>query len=58
MMGWWVVFGDVVAHVLGARAPVNLELFLIDSVFEPVESHVECFRAFLFDEGCEDSMGC
>ena len=44
-----MVFGMVVAKILGSGAPVDNELALPDAVFEPIEAHVDGFRALLLD---------
>ena len=43
MVGIWMVLGPVVGVVVAARFPVDDELALLDTVFEPVESHVNGF---------------
>ena len=49
MMRGRVVFGYVVGNVFGARAPVDKELALFDSVSNPMEAHVNSPGAFLLD---------
>ena len=44
---WRVVLGKIICHVELAFAPDELELFLFDAVFYPVESHVEGFGELL-----------
>jgi hypothetical protein len=59
VMGGWVVFGDIVCKILVAWVPmIDLKLFLLNSVFEPVETHVKGFGAFLTDKRCENSISC
>ena len=41
------MLGKVVGHVCRAFAPDELELALFDSIFDPVEAHVEGFGEFL-----------
>ena len=43
MMGSWMMLGPVVGVVVAARFPVDDELALLDTVFEPVELHVNGF---------------
>ena len=38
----------IVSKVAAARFPVDCALFLVDSVLEPVESHVHGFAFLLF----------
>ena len=49
MMGWWVVFCIVISHVFSSWLPVDEKLALLDSVSDPVESHVHGSRSALFD---------
>ena len=43
------MFGVVVAFVLVARIPVDVEVLLLCAVLDPVEPHVNCLGSFLFD---------
>jgi len=43
-----VVFAEVVSFVLFAEAPVDKEVSLLDSVSDPVKSHVNCLGWSLF----------
>ena len=52
-----MVFGVIVAEVFGSRTPVNEELFLVYSVFDPVESHVDGFGSFMFDCVIREAFG-
>ena len=49
VMGWGVVLHVTVSQIGCPWVPVDVEVSLLDSVFEPVESHVNGFGAFLFD---------
>lgn len=49
MMGRRVVLREVVSTVAFAGAPVDNELALADAVTDPIEAHIHCFGAFLFD---------
>ena len=42
MMAWGMVFGMVVAKVGASGPPVNLELYLVGTIPDPVEIHVDC----------------
>ena len=55
VMRGWVVLGSVVSKVASARFPFDDELSLLDAVLEPVETHVDGFRAALFDSLVEDA---
>ena len=41
------MLGEVIGHVEFAFAPEELEVFLIDSISEPVKTHVEGFGELL-----------
>ncbi len=41
--------GERIRFVLFARAPIHVVLALAHAVADPIESHVDCFGAFLFD---------
>ncbi len=43
------VLGHVVGDVLFSRDVYQVELVLVNSVPDPVESHVDCLAAFHFD---------
>jgi hypothetical protein len=53
-----VVFGEIVRGIVAARGPVEVELFLLDSVKEPMPSHIEGFRFFQSDFGMKNTVGC
>ncbi len=46
VMVGWVVLGKVIGSVEFARSPVEVELFLGNSVSQPVIAHVESFGFF------------
>jgi hypothetical protein len=39
----------IIAKIFTSWVPINVELFVVDSVGQPMVSHVHCFRLFLFD---------
>ena len=51
------MLGEVICLVEYAFGPYEVELFLTDSVFHPIEFHVECFGEFLSHVVCEYSVG-
>jgi hypothetical protein len=51
-----MVLGEVVGEVVGALSPVYVELPLADSVADPVETHVYCFRSLLLDSVVGDAF--
>jgi hypothetical protein len=44
-----MMFCVIIAKIFTSWAPINVELFLADSVGQPMVSHIHCFRSFLFD---------
>ena len=56
VMGGGVVLRVVVCKVGGSGAPIDVELALENSVFEPVEVHIDGFGTFLVDGVCEDPV--
>ena len=53
-----VVFGRVISQVGLARGPIQCKLLLCDTVFDPVESHVNSFGAFSVECTGDDAVGC
>ena len=58
VVGGRVVLGEVVSEIAGAFVPVDSELVLVHRVADPVEAHVDCFGAALFDSVVDDAFGC
>ena len=52
-----MVLGEVVCFVGCSRFPEDMELLLADSIFQPVESHVDGLGMFHFDGVIGDSRG-
>ena len=57
VVGRAVVLREVIAHVDLARAPINVELTLLDAVADPVEAHIHGFGSTLLDVVVADSGG-
>ncbi len=49
MMGWSVMFGEIIGIVVKAASPVDDEFAVGNAVFDPVETHVDGFGSALFD---------
>jgi hypothetical protein len=58
MVRWAVMLGVEIGFVGVAWPPVNKELFLRGTVFDPMESHVDCFRSFLLDGVISKTRSC
>ena len=52
-----MVFGWVISQVGVARGPFQCKLLLRDTVFDPVESHVNSFGTFTFECTGNDAVG-
>ena len=57
-MGCGVVLGEVVGHIFVAWAPVDKELALVDSVLDPVETHVHGFGFASVNSAISDTCSC
>ena len=53
----WMMLGEVICLVEYTFGPYEVELFLTDSVFHPIELHVEGFGEFLSHVGSEYAVG-
>jgi len=53
-----VVLGEVVSEIVLTFGPVDEELALMNAIADPVELHVHCLGATLFDGVIGDSGGC
>ena len=51
------VFGEVVGPIHCTWRPAYAELTLLDTVTNPIESHIDCFGSFLFDRVIRDAGG-
>ena len=51
----WLGFTLVIAQVVDALLPVDIELFSSVAVTEPVEAHIHSFGLALFEDSGEDA---
>jgi hypothetical protein len=62
MMLGWMVFSKVIGFVELTFSPNDVKHALADTVPCPVESHIDCFRPFLFygiiDDSCSGTIVC
>jgi hypothetical protein len=58
MMGWWVMLAKVIAQICFSWCPIDAELALFGAVFYPIEMHVHCSGALLFDCVIDNAAGC
>ena len=53
-----MMLGEIISAVQFSGGPVEVELFLINAIFEPMVSHVESFGFFHAHGGVENTMCC
>ena len=46
MVIWWVMFCEIIPHVLTSWFPINKKVFLFYLVLHPIKSHVHCLGTF------------
>ena len=52
-----MMFCEIIGIIVNAASPVDQKFTLANPVADPIESHVDCFGAALFDRGIDDSGG-
>ena len=57
VVGGAVVFGEVIGSIIFSSAPMNDKLFLVYSVTDPIEMHVDGFGSTLFNSVIGNSSG-
>jgi len=57
MMGWGVMLGKVVSQIVGATAPMDKELLLLDVIADPIKAHVNGLGTPLPDGVINDTGG-
>ena len=57
VMGWRMMFGEVVGQVFYSLFPIYSELFLCHAIPEPVESHIPGFGSVLLHVCCSKLEG-
>jgi hypothetical protein len=58
VVGWWVVFGEVITMVGFAASPSDTELVLFDPVLNPIELHIHGFGMLEFGAFVGKAIGC
>jgi len=58
MMGFWVMLGEIVSFVGGARSPEDVILALANMIANPIKLNANGFGPFLFDVIVGNSSGC
>ena len=54
---WWVMFFEIIPHVLTLWFPINEKVFLFYPVLHPIKSHVRCLGPFLSNCSGDDAFG-
>ena len=57
MVGWSMVFGEIVSAIKGSGCPVYIKVFLTHAIADPIVSHVHGLGAFPFDRVVGDAIG-
>jgi hypothetical protein len=57
MMSGWVMFGEIITQVVGALAPVDKKLLLLDLILYPIKTHVHGFGFALANGAVGDASG-
>ena len=52
-----MVFGKIIGIIINAAFPINKKITLFDAIAHPIKTHIDCFRAALFDSRVDDA-GC
>jgi hypothetical protein len=45
----WMMLCEIICEIFTSWAQINIELFLADSVGQPMVSHIHCFRSLFLD---------
>lgn len=56
MMGGRMVLGEIISTVQFSGRPIEIELFLGNTIFEPMVSHVKSFGFLHANRGVENTM--
>jgi hypothetical protein len=51
-----MMLSEIISQIGVTYHPTNIELVLFHSVFDPLESHVHCFGAFLLECVIENAI--
>ncbi len=51
------MFCEVVAEIVMAGGPENVEVTLFDAVSHPIETNIDCFVALLFHRAINNATG-
>ena len=56
MVMWWVMFCEIIPHVLASWFPINKKVFLFYPICYPIKLHVHCLGPFLSNCSCDDAI--
>ena len=57
MLMWWVMFLDIIPHVLASWFPINEKVFFFLPVLHPIRLHVHYPRPFFSYRSSDDAFG-
>ena len=57
MVMWWVMFCEIIPHVLTSWFPINENLFLFYPVLRPIKSYARCLGSLLSKCSSDDAFG-
>ena len=57
MVMWWVMFCEIIPHILASRFPINEKVFFFNPVLYPIKSHVHYLRPLLSNFSGDDAFG-
>ena len=57
MVMWWVMFYEIIPHVLISYSSINEKVFLFYPVLDPIKSHVRCLGPFLYKFSVDNVYG-
>jgi hypothetical protein len=53
-----MMFRDIITQIQGAWCPIDVELFLVYTILDPIKVHVHCLGTFEFDSFVDYPCGC
>jgi hypothetical protein len=53
-----MMFRAIITQIQGAWCPIDVELFLVYTILDPIKAHVHCLGTFEFDSFVDYPCGC
>ena len=57
MVMWWVMFCEIIPHVLASWFPINKKRLFFNPILHPIKLHVHCLGNFLSNCSGDDTLG-